>query len=97
MAPTEVKGTKSQTTVEQGSQDSRSSLVAKSTGLTALLPLSRDPGTSGKTIFKFMTWIPVCTSVMKENNLLVNAGRPCGTIKPENTNGAHVPGPGTNL
>lgn len=32
-----------------------------------------------------MKWSPVCTSVMKENNLFVNARRPHGTIEPVNT------------
>ena len=74
MAPTGAKGTTGQTAVRQGSQDSPlGSLVAKSISLTALLPLSRDPIVSGKTILKFVKWIPVCTSVMEENNLLVNA------------------------
>lgn len=98
VAPTGVKGTTGQPAVRKGSQDSPlGSLVAKSISLTALLPLSRDPIVSGKTILKFVKWITVCTSVMEENNLLVNARWPCGTVKPENTNWVQVPGAGTNL
>ena len=45
--------------------------MAKSIGLTAVLPLITDLTISGKTALKFTEWSPVCVSVMKGNNLLM--------------------------
>lgn len=50
------------------------------------IPLVRDLILAGKTILKFMNWSAICTSVLKENNWLVNARRCCGTSKSANMN-----------
>lgn len=57
----------------------------------------RRPNTPRKPVLKFMKWSFSCTLIAKENNWLVNARRPHGTIKPVNTAEPKSLLQGTNL